>query len=170
MYKFIKYSFIIALIFTTSCKKNLPDIGGTTAQKVANEWWVTFTINGVDTFKLGHVKIATYNTANNNNEIWTDDLQNGYVFKSKATVDYNALTFSAANSANEYFDPKDTTNPAPPPQTVTIENGKVLLGVGKSKAGNVADSIYMEAKFSDDPTTTYIISGHSRTRFIEDEY
>lgn len=169
MYKTFRYSAILILLFTASCKKNLPTIGGTSAQEVANEWWVTLKIGDEDLLGT-HVKLITSNTSGNNNEIWVDDLQNGYVFKSKAVADYNTLTFSATNSANEYFDPKDTINPFPPPQTVTLENGKVLLKAGKSKAGNVTDSIYMEAKFSDDPTTTYIISGHARTRFIEDEY
>lgn len=148
---------ISALFF--SCKKNLPDVGSTAAEKVANEWWVTFTINGADVYGLGHTKMATYNSANNNNEIWLDDFQNTWQYKVKATVDYNNLTFSAANATDEYNG-----------ITAKITEGKILLGAAHSKTGNVADSIYFKAEFSDDPGTIYTIAGHSRTRFAEDDY
>jgi hypothetical protein len=148
----------LAVLVLSSCKKNLPDVGGTSAQKVANEWWVTFKQGSVDLIGT-HVKISTYNTAANNNEIWVDDLTNTWQFKVKAQVDYSNLTFKATAAKNEYYN-----------ITVDIANGKVLVGQGRSKTGNVTDSIYMEAKFSDDPGTVYTLSGHARTRFSEDEY
>lgn len=150
---------ILAALTLTSCKKELPEVGGTAAQKVANEWWVTFTQNGTDLYHLGHFKISTYNTAANGNEIWIDDLENAWAFKVKAQVDYNNLTFSAAQAQNEYYDIK-----------VDVQEGKVLPGAGRSKTGNVTDSIYMKVKFSDDPGETYTIAGHARTQFAEDEY
>ncbi len=45
-----------------------------------------------------------------------------------------------------------------------------MAGAGKTKSGNPVDSIYMEAVFSDDPGNKYVISGHQRTGFFEDEY
>ena len=156
MYKV--FSVVIILTFLASCKKNLPEVGGTVAEKVANEWWVTLKANGEDLYGT-HLKIATYNTSANNNEIWVDDFHNVWDFKVKAQADFNALTFNATSQKNEYYD-----------ITVDIKNGKILSGAGVSKTGNVTDSIYMEATFSDDSTTTYIISGHARTRFSEDEY
>ena len=141
-----------------ACKKNLPDPGGTAAQKVANEWFVTLQQGGVDLLG-GHVKIATYNTASNTDSIWVDDLENIWQFKVKAKVNYDSLTFSASQSQNEYYN-----------ITVNLTKGKVFVGQGKSKSGNLTDSIYMEAEFSDDPGTTYVISGHARTRFAEDDY
>lgn len=156
--KNISIALVLAVFVFSSCKKNLPDVGGTAAERVANEWWVTVKVGGVD--QVGHVKIATYNTSANNNEIWVDDLEHIWQFKVKATVDYNNLTFSANNAANEYY-----------PITVNLANGKVIEKGGHSKSGNVTDSIYMEAKFSDDPAgDTYVISGHARTRFAEDDY
>lgn len=154
----------IILVSLGSCKKKLDDPGGTAAQKVAGEWFVTLTSGGADVFSLGHFKMSTYNTSANNNQIWVDDLGNGYVFKVKSTVDNNNLTFSATNAPSEY------ANPPSAPESVTIKNGKVIPNGGHSKSGNVVDSIYMEAIFSDDPTTTYVMSGHFRTGFFEDEY
>ena|SRR5438270_13798646 len=156
----------LALIILSSCKKNLPDVGGTSAKGMANEWWVTLVLNGADLIGT-HVKLATYNTSSNGNELWVDDLKNGYGFKVKANADFKNLTFTVTDSNNEYYDP---AHPANFPKTVTLSNSKILLGVGRSKSGNVVDSIYMEAKFSDDPADTFIISGHARTRFVEDEY
>ena len=158
MYKILKYSAVIILLFSTSCKKNLPTIGGTTPQKMANEWWITFTADGEDIYGLGHVKISTYNTSANGNEIWVDDLHNAWNFKVKAQADLNNLSFNAATQKNEYYD-----------ITVDLKNGKIFPNAGHSKSGNVTDSIYMEAKFSDD-STTYVLSGTARTRLIEDEY
>src|SRR5665647_2465455 len=89
---------ILTLIVLTSCKKKLPEIGNTSAVKMANEWWVTFTVNGADIYGLGHQKIATYNTAANTNEIWVDDLFDTWQFKVKAAADFNALTFSTSQA------------------------------------------------------------------------
>jgi hypothetical protein len=149
----------VALMLFASCKKNLPDVGGTAPQKLANEWWVTLTVNGNDIFNLGHKKLVTYNTAANTNEIWVDDYGHLWQFKVKAQANLDSLSFSATNAQNEYYDIK-----------VNLTNGKVFPGLGRSKTGNVTDSIYMQAEFSDDPGTIYTISGHARTRFAEDDY
>jgi len=149
------------VILFASCKKNLPDIGGTSAQKIANEWWVTLDEGGTkDVYGLGHFKMATYNTAANNDSIWVDDFGNGWQFKVKAKADYSNLTFSqTAGAPNEYY-----------PITVKITEGKVILDAGHSKAGNKVDSIHFKVEFSDDPGTFYEMNGHARTKFIEDEY
>ncbi len=151
---------ILTLIILTSCKKTLPDIGGTAAQPIANEWWVSLFSGTTNLYGTGHYfKLATYNTAANTNEIWVDDEHNIYDFKVKAQADFNALTFNASKAQNEYY-----------AITVDIANGKVLTNAAHSKSGNIVDSIYMEAKFSDDPTSTYIIKGTARTMLIEDDY
>jgi hypothetical protein len=157
---------IFVLLFGTAilsaCEKdNLPDPGATVAVKVANEWWCTFTLNGEDVYGDGyHGKIATYNTSANDDSIWVDDFgTNIWAFKCKAKIDYSNLTFSAANSPNEYYG-----------ITVNINNGKILPGMGVSKTGNITDSITMDIEFEDDPGTIYTLSGHARTRFAEDDY
>jgi hypothetical protein len=155
----------VSLLILSSCKKNLPEVGGTSAEKVANEWWVTTTVGG-QTF--GFQKISTYNTSDNNNDIWVDDLKHIYGFKVQATVNYSDLTFSSSPTAsNVYY---DAAHPANFPLTVKITSGKVIPNGGHSKTGNITDSIYLQAEFSDDPGTIYTLSGHARTRFAEDEY
>lgn len=145
----------LAMVTFLSCSKK-PDTGGTATQSVANEWWVTLS-DGTNT--TGHAPIATYNTAANTNEMWIDDEGNLWEFKVKASVDLSALTFKATNAQNEYYN-----------ITATITDGKIIRDAGRSKTGNVTDSIYMKVEFSDDPGTIYTIAGHARTRFAEDDY
>ena len=159
----------VAIVFASflfiACNKNLPNVGGTSTQALANEWWVTYTVGGADVLGIGHVKIATYNSSANNNELWIDDMGNldtSYSFKVKATADVNNLTFSATNATNINYSTGSSY-----PQTVSITNGKVLLNAAHSRTGNVTDSIYMEANISG---TTYVISGYARTRWPEDDY
>ena len=155
-----KITLIISLgIFTLiSCQKE-KDPGATAAVKVANEWWVTLTVNGDDVYGLGHFKVATYNTSANDNMIWVDDYGNGYQFKIKAPVDYSNLTFSTTAAQNETYN-----------ITVNLTEGKILPKMGVSRTGNVADSIHMKLEFSDDPGTIYEMNGHERTKFAEDDY
>jgi hypothetical protein len=151
---------IITIFLLASCKKDLPEIGGTAAQKLANEWWVTLDQGGTqDALGYGHFKLLTYNTAANNDSIWVDDDGGGWQVKFKAAANFNDLTFSANNAPNEYY-----------PITINLTEGKVLLNAGHSKSGNIVDSIHMKVEFSDDPGTIYEMNGTARTRFIEDEY
>jgi hypothetical protein len=150
-----------AIFLLCSCeKKNLPDVGKTAAEKMANEWWVTLDQGGVqDASGYGHFKIATYNTSANDDSIWIDDFQNAWEVKFKAKADYNNLTFASSNAANEYY-----------AITVNVTDGKILPNAGHSKSGNVVDSIHMQIEFSDDPGTIYEMNGVARTRFAEDDY
>lgn len=143
----------------SSCMKT-KDPGATAAVKVANEWWVTLDLNGTqDVYGLGHFKIATYNTAANDNHIWIDDYENGWDVKFKTNIDYKTLTFSVDSAQNEYYDIE-----------VQQTDGKILPNAGHSKSGNVVDSIHMKVAFSDDPGNVYEMNGVARTRFIEDDY
>jgi hypothetical protein len=167
------YIIILAGFILNSCQK-VKEPGATSAVKVANEWWVTLDSVGIsDYYGIGHVRIATYNTSANDNNIWIDDYENLSLFlplsfKVKAAVDYTALTFSSAPlAANAYFDPND---PSSFPETVNITEGKIFSKMGHSRSGNVADSIHMRVEFSNDPGTMYEMNGVERTRFPEDDY
>lgn len=156
MKKLILIVSLVIFVFT-SCQKT-QDPGATSAVKVANEWWVTLTLNG-DDIGTGHFKMATYNTSANDNNIWVDDYQNGWQFKIKTPIDYTNLTFSTMGAQNEYYN-----------ITVNLTDGKILPKLGHSKSGNIVDSIHMKLEFSDDPGTIYEMNGVERTRFPEDDY
>ena len=161
--KKIYFSLIVLILVMASCSKN-PDVGGTAAQKMANEWWAELKLDGDNVYGDGaFAKIITSNTAANKDSIWISDETSGYLwdFRVKAKADFNALTFSAPTGVSvvEGYE-----------IGVKINDGKVLPGVGHSKTGNITDSIYMKVEFSDDPGTIYTIEGHARTKFAEDEY
>jgi len=164
MRKLLYLSCLPVLMLWASCKKELPDYGNTATVKMSNGWWVNL-------YEAGNLVTAkpiffdTYNTAGNNDSLWLDDLTNGYGFKCKVKIDYNAMTFSGASLPNDYFDGTPAF-----PATVTINNGKVLAGAGHSRKGNVTDSLYMEAVFSDDPGETWKITGTARTGIKDDDY
>jgi hypothetical protein len=160
----------MCLVLISACdKKNLPDKGATNAEKVSNEWWVVLSQGGNDL--IDPSKISTYNTSLNPDSIWIDDLENIWPFKCKAKIDLANMTFSTANAGSLYDIKVSGSSPAQYYRpTVTIANGKILSKAAKSLSGNTTDSIYMELEFSDDPGTKYVLAGHARTMFSEDEY
>jgi len=154
------------MLFSLSCTKSIPDYGNTATVGLANGWWAVL-YDDAGNALTNPAFFVTHNTAGNTDSIWVDDLKHGYQFKCKAKVDNANLTFAVTNSTNEYYTLSPAGGFAP---TVNITGGKVLPKAGHSLAGNITDSIYMKAVFSDDPTTTYIIAGTARTGFIEDDY
>ena len=147
----------VVIFALMSCQK-VKEPGATAAVKVANEWWVTLTLDGND-IGPGHFRMATYNASANDNNIWVDDYQSGWQFKIKTPIDYTTLAFSTMGAQNEYYN-----------ITVNLSDGKIFPKLGHSKSGNVVDSIHMKLEFSDDPGTIYEMNGVERTRFVEDDY
>lgn len=156
--KFFVPAIAVVALALGACEKDVPEVGGTGTEKMAGEWYVHYkTAGGVDLLG-GYVKILTYNTAENKaDSMWIDNVNDTLPFKAKAQVDVNALTFVSSGSLNE----EDGG-------TVSFANGKILAKAGKSIGGNTVDSIYMEVKFAGNPET-YIVSGHQRTGYREDE-
>jgi hypothetical protein len=162
--------YLLTLLTTAAllsgCEKDDPEVGYTAIGKAAGEWWVTYQVEtspGVLEAASGHVPLLSYNTSDNAaNQIWLDE-GNIWPFKVKSGFDGSNMSFSATNAASiVQSNNKDFT--------VTVTEGKVMLGGGMSKTKVVTDSIYFRAEFSDDPGTIYHISGHRRTGFLEDEY
>ncbi len=146
-------------IYSVSCKKTLPDAGRTSLVKMANGWWVNYTLNGVSQTS-SPTFFSTYNVSENTTDsMWFDDLGHFWDFKGKVKADYVNQTFSGTGVVNQYYT-----------STADIANGKIITRGGHSRAGNITDSIYAEIQFSDDPGNTYILSGTARTGFIEDDY
>jgi hypothetical protein len=137
-----------------------PDVGGTATQAVAGEWFTTFTIAGEDVYGLGYQLITTANTAANvPTEFIIYDDAHTWDYKVKVPLNLDAKTFGGTAIPNLAYD-----------ITVNIANGKILPGAATSSGGNVTDSIYFEAEFSDDPGTIYQVAGYRRTGFLEDEH
>ena len=153
----------LPLMFT-SCDENDKNDGidflensGTKTEKFAGDWYVTYIMNGV--VETSNKKIQTFNTAANEpNSFWIMDMSYwGYQLKLEGNKD---LTFKGTDGLDisQYH------------SDAVITNGKILIDAAKSKTGNVTDSIYMEVVFASQPDDTYVISGHKRTRWPEDDY
>ncbi|MBT1685767.1 lipid-binding protein [Dawidia soli] len=158
-----------------SCDSDDPSIGRTAGQEIAGEWWVTYSVDGEDAGG-GYSEIITSNTAANvNTEMLLSDFVNPtaaggnfWTYKIKTQIDPTSKKFSAdevtstATPGGELYDIK-----------VNVLNGQIFIDGGKSRTGVKTDSIYFEIQFEDDTTpfaTTFVVQGHRRTGFTEDDF
>jgi hypothetical protein len=154
----VYFTGVIIIFVLTSCSKT-PEVENTATVKMAGEWFTRYYESGAAITTMH--KILSYNTADPSaNQVWVED-PNVWPFKAKFDVDYANFSFKAMAGA---------TNLDIAGEKVKVFEGKVIPGGGKSKSGNVVDSIYLKVEFTDDPGTTYEIRGHQRTGFFEDEY
>jgi hypothetical protein len=158
-------AFLSAWATLSSCEKDAPEVKYTSTYPVSGEWWVTYKVETSpgkfeDVENAGYTALLTYNTsANKPTEIWVDDHGNFWGFKVKSGLQMNNLSFSVTDASNINDGNK-----------VSITNGKVIRNGGLSRTKIKTDSIYFEVEFSDDPGTTYHVSGHRRTGFPEDQF
>lgn len=135
------------------------DSGGTSVEAMAGDWFVNVTDSDGHVI-VEHALHSTYNTAANDNTMWIDDHENGYVIKCKVTVDTKTGTFNATSAENVLDGSK-----------VTITDGKIEKGAATSKGGHKVDKISFRAHFDYDAAGYDILyEGHKRTGFYEDEY
>lgn len=162
---------ILAAMLATSCEKD--EIGGTSTESLAGEWYVTALavdadkeVTYGDVYRLGRFKLNTYNTAaDDGKQIWVDDLKNFWQFKVKVDCDPAAQTFSTNGFVdNETYECQ-----------VKIEGGRVMYGAATTPHGTPADSIVFYVSFSDDNDAAdygiagYKVSGYRYTGFYEDD-
>jgi hypothetical protein len=165
MKNIIKFLGIVAFAaMVTACQPE-PDPGGTKVQDMAGEWWVHYEVEtspGVfEDVVGGYYKMMTFNTASNSDTLWVDDLAHFWTYKVKVAANPSEKTFSVT----EQTEIKAKVG-------VTVENGQILTGKGKSVSGVTTDSICFFVSFEDDSPsygTKYRVSGHRRTGFLEDE-
>jgi len=54
--------------------------------------------------------------------------------------------------------------------SVVLKEGRMFKSGGRSKSGNVVDSIYIRYAFKSDPSIDYLLKGHERSGLVADEY
>ena len=170
IYKFILGSLLL-LAFTTftSCDEvgdDGGDPGGTAVEAMAGDWYIQLLVDGEDVYGLGYNLITTYNTSSNTNEMFIDDHEL-WPAKVKCPVNINDLTFSGTDLENEYSYTSEGVAIYP---SLTITNGIIVEDGATTSGGNTSHSITYDVVFSDDPNTTYTITGYKRTGFPEDEH
>ena len=158
---------LIGLSFlTVGCFDDL-EIPKAESLAMSGEWWTTNTVDGIDAFGTGYQLIRSFNTAANGvDTMWITDDAHHYWFKAKTPIDLAAKTFVGDSLPSSIvvdgFGLYEVD--------MTITNGQILDDAGTTRTGSVADSIYMELEFSDDPGTIYVVSGHRRSGFDADEF
>lgn len=156
--QYITSIFVAVLVLTsfTACDEvGDNDAGGTSAQKLAGDWFIN--VSDASGNVSEHKLFSTYNTAANDNTLWLDDHNSFKKFKIKVTFQKEG-TFSAVSALNEYSS-----------ATVTVTAGKVEKEAAISKGGHKVDKISFNAEFSDKPGILYSYEGSKRTGFSEDE-
>ncbi len=150
---------LIILSFYACQKYDNPVVTTSSTYPISGEWWVTLKDTS-GAVLVSYSKLLTYNIASDKGDsIWVDDGGNIWDFKVKAACNVKTRTFAVDSTLNQYYNIK-----------VAIKNGIVVLKGGKTKGGNVSDSIYMQIGFTDGGGATYIISGVRRTGFTADDY
>lgn len=147
-----------------ACDKD-EDPGGTKVQQLSNEWWAKIYVpdgnGGLIDIGLDYQHIMTSSTASPTaDSIFVDDFDGLLVLKAKVACNVNSLTFHNDEPVKERYDGG----------TVSVANGKVLLGAAYSTSGVKVDSIYFETEFDWEPGQVYVLAGHARTGFAEDEH
>lgn len=155
----------VVLFGLASCENEI-DPGKTAVMKLSNEWWAQLYVpdgsGGLIDTENGYHKFMTSSTAANSaDSLFVDDFGDFLELKAKVACSTSDLTFTTNGTAvlERYTD-----------GTVIIENGRVFIKEGKSTSGVVVDSIYFEAEFDWDPGQIYVVAGHGRTGFAEDEH
>jgi hypothetical protein len=121
------------------------------AYPIAGDWLVTAYLTD-GTQMSDPFEMRAYNSSFGKDSIWIDDYAttgsngNWYSFKFKVAANMSAQTFEATTTTNAL--PNYHIN-------VVVQNGKIIKN----------DSIYMEVVFGDDPTTTYVMTGHRETSY-----
>lgn len=159
---FKKLSFLLlgfALVTSfISCDNDddaVADASGIILEDMLGTWVVNMTEDGIP---QGQNTITTYNTSTNDaNAMWLDDLGHGWGLKAKVNVNQNEMTFSGTDLDELYYG-----------VTVDITEGKIIKGASTAPSGDVVDSIYFKAVFSDIPDKTWEYAGYKSTGKVDD--
>lgn len=149
----------VAMVFMasfTSCDNDtLADESNIALEEMRGKWVVDMTWDGSP---QGTNTISTYNSSDNGTDaMWIDDLEHSWGLKTKVNVDFNALSFSGNDLDELYYG-----------VTVTITGGQIIKNGATTPTGDVVDSIYFEAEFSDIPGEIWVYSGYKSTAQVDD--
>lgn len=156
----------VALVLGLASCENEVDPGQNAVKQMSNEWWGQIYVpdgsGGLEDIGQGYQHLLTSSTASGTaDSIFIDDFDGLLQLKAKVACSVSDLTFTTNGAAvtERYTD-----------GTVVIGNGKIIIDGGRSTSGVVVDSIYFEAEFDWEPGQVYILAGHGRTGFLEDEH
>lgn len=157
---------MLSIGLLVACELDDPKIAYSSTYPLNGEWAVTYyeeTSPGVfEDVGGGYYPLVISNTASNNGDsIWIWDDEHFWDFKIKASANAKSRSFSTEGSAS--IVPGYGIN-------IVVSGGAVHLKAITTKGAKaVADSIYMQLEFEDDPGFIYHAAGVRRTGFLEDD-
>lgn len=161
--QYIYIALALVGLAVTGCKKDQPDVEYSPIFPISGEWYVKVANANGTLARPTYTTLSTYNTsANENNVVWMKMLTSAvpYGLLGKASCDVNAKTLSGTGITNTAFTPNSK---------FSILEGKVLLNATTLHSKVVTDSIYV--RFTTETNgQTYILSGHRRSQYEEDQY
>jgi hypothetical protein len=173
MKKFLLILLAAASVAIVSCSKDEGTADNPTTITLAKHWFVrvqgpvttsNYSLFSTRTLYITEIKDTATRvqvTRQSLDTITVDDhnLLNP-TLRSNIRIDVASRTFGAG----QY---KNWNNTA---DSVIVKEGKIIRDGGRSKSGRTVDSIYLKYAFKSAPATDYILKGHERTGFTEDEY
>ncbi|WP_209576554.1 lipid-binding protein [Sphingobacterium sp.] len=168
-----KYFLGFLVLGVVACKKDQPEVEYSPIFPISGEWHThVFNEDGTNvstinpatakSFSLSVAALSTYNTANNDTDIaWMRFSTVAYPFGilTKVNVDVPSVTIKSG----EYVNTLPVTN-----KSINLIEAKILKEASKQPSGVVADSIVVKYKTGVDGKT-YLIKGHRRTQWPEDQ-
>ncbi|NRF38523.1 lipid-binding protein [Pedobacter foliorum] len=158
------YSVLVLVGLTAaSCKKDHPEVVVSPVYPISGEWYVHVYNEDGSAARPTYATLSTYNTSDNvNNIVWMKMLT--------SAVPYGLLGKVACNVPAKTISGDGTNIAFTPNKGFKVLEGKVLLDATKLKGSKtIADSIYVKYSTETDGKT-YILSGHRRSQFVEDQY
>ncbi|UIR56528.1 hypothetical protein LZQ00_01600 [Sphingobacterium sp. SRCM116780] len=169
-----KYFLGLLVLGIVSCKKDQPEVEHSPIYPISGEWHThIFNEDGTNvttlnpatgkSFSFSIATLSTYNTANNDSDIaWMKFSNATYPFGMliKVNVDVPSVTIKGG----EYVNTLNVKN-----KSINIIDTKILQAASKQPSQVMADSIVVKYKAGVDGKT-YLIKGHRRTQWPEDQY
>lgn len=166
-----KYFLGLLVLSLVACKKDQPEVEYTPVFPISGEWHThvfnedgsnvsTLNPNTQKSFSLSVVALSTYNTADNDNDIvWMkfSTKANPFGLLAKVKVDVPSVAILPGEYINTYVN-----------KNITLIEAKIMKNASKQPSNVVADSIFVKYKTAVNDKT-YIIKGHRRTQWPEDQ-
>jgi len=159
-----KYFLGFLVLGFVSCKKDQPEVEYSPIFPISGEWHTHVFNEDGSSASASLFALSTYNTSDNLADVAWFKLSTAaqpFGVLAKVKVDVANKTFVAGEYKNTLAVPASST-------AITLLEGKIMLNASPQPSKAVADSIYVKYKTAVNGKT-YIVKGHRRTQWPEDQ-
>ncbi|WP_411973089.1 lipid-binding protein [Sphingobacterium sp. Lzh-3] len=159
-----KYFLGFLVLGFVACKQDQPAVEYSPIFPISGEWHTHVFNEDGSSASASLFALSTYNTSDNlSNVAWfkLSNVAQPFGVLAKVNVDVPNKTFVAGQYINTLPVPANST-------AITLIEGKIMLNASTQPSKAVADSIYVKYKTGVNGKT-YIVKGHRRTQWPEDQ-